>query len=140
MLVEIYHDSPTAGHPGMAKMLKALSKFYWWPNVRKFVQEYVRGCATCQANKIITRRNNPPLNPIPPESGAKPFQTIAMDLIVKLPKSQGNDSILTITDHDCTKAVILIPCNEEMNSEQLAELYKDKAFPYTGIPSKIISD
>jgi len=63
-----------------------------------------------------------------------------MDLIVKLPKSQGNDSILTITDHDCTKAVILIPCNEEMNSEQLAELYKDKAFPYTGIPSKIISD
>jgi len=33
MLVEIYHDSPTAGHPGMAKTLKALSKFYWWPNV-----------------------------------------------------------------------------------------------------------
>jgi len=63
-----------------------------------------------------------------------------MDLIVKLPKSQGSDSILTIMDHDCTKAVILIPCNEEMNLEQLAELYKDKAFPYTGIPSKIISD
>jgi len=63
-----------------------------------------------------------------------------MDLIVKLPKSQGNDLILTITDHDCTKAVILIPCNEEMNSEQLAKLYKDKAFPYTGILSKIISD
>src|SRR5712672_2616629 len=140
MLVEIYHDSPTAGHPGMAKTLKALSKFYWWPDVREFVQEYVRGCTTCQANKIITQRNNPPLNPIPPESGARPFQTIAMDLIVKLPKSQGNDSILTITDHDCTKAVILIPCNEEMNLEQLAELYKDKAFPYTGIPSKIISD
>jgi len=63
-----------------------------------------------------------------------------MDLIVKLPKSQGSDSILTITDHDCTKAVILIPCNEEMNLEQLAEIYKDKAFPYTGILSKIISD
>jgi len=54
MLVEIYHDSPTAGHQGVAKTLKALSKFYWWPDVRKFIQEYVRGCATCQANKIIT--------------------------------------------------------------------------------------
>jgi len=63
-----------------------------------------------------------------------------MDLIVKLPSSQGYDSVLTITDHDCTKAVILIPCKEEMNLEQLAELYKDKAFPYTGIPSKIILD
>jgi len=49
-----------------------------------------------------------------------------MDLIVKLPSSQGYDSVLTITDHDCTKAVILIPCKEEMNLEQLAELYKDK--------------
>jgi len=29
----------------MAKTLKALSKFYWWPDVWKFVQEYVRGCA-----------------------------------------------------------------------------------------------
>jgi len=94
----------------------------------------------CQANKIITRCNNPPLKPIPLESEAKPFQTIAMDLIVKLPKSEGSNSILTITDHDCTKAVILIPCNKEMNLEQLAKIYKDKAFPYTGILSKIISD
>jgi hypothetical protein len=139
-LLEWYHDAPTAGHPGMAKTYDAITRSYWWPDIRKFVQEYVKGCATCQANKIITRRNAPPLSPILPQEGAKPFQTIAMDFIVKLPKSQGYDSILTITDHDCTKAVILIPCKEEMNSEELAELYKDKAFPYTGIPSKIISD
>jgi hypothetical protein len=88
-LLEWYHDAPTAGHPGMAKTYDAITRSYWWPDIRKFVQEYVKGCATCQANKIITRRNAPPLNPILPQEGAKPFQTIAMDFIVKLPKSQG---------------------------------------------------
>jgi len=54
--------------------------------------------------------------------------------------SNGYDSILTITDHDCTKGVILIPCRETMNAEELAREYKDKVFPFVGIPTKIISD
>jgi len=32
-LLVIYHDALTAGYPGVAKMLKALTKDYWWPNV-----------------------------------------------------------------------------------------------------------
>jgi len=40
-----------------------------------------------------------------------PFETVALDFITKLPLSQGYDSILTVTDHDCTKAAIFIPCN-----------------------------
>ena len=59
---------------------------------------------------------------------------------MKLPKSQGNDTILTITDQGSTKAVILIPCNETMGAEQLAGLYKEQAFPFIGIPSKLITD
>src|SRR5712671_3582730 len=91
-------------------------------------------------HNILTRSNKPSLYPIPPEEDAKPFQTVAMDLIVKLPVSNGYDSILTITDHDCTKGVILIPCRETMNAEELAREYKDKVFPFVGIPTKIISD
>ena len=58
-----------------------------------------------------------------PETEALPFQTIAMDLIVKLPISGGYDSILTITDHDCTKMMITIPCNETISAEGVADLY-----------------
>jgi hypothetical protein len=39
-----------------------------------------------------------------------PFKTITLDFIVKLPVSQGFDSILTITDQGCMKAAIFIPC------------------------------
>ena len=56
-----------------------------------------------------------------PIEDAKLFQTIAMDLIVKPLESEGYDTILMITDHDCTKAVILIPCVEMMGAEDLAK-------------------
>src|SRR6201984_583422 len=139
-LMEIYHDKKTAGHPGQAKTYQGLARDYWWPSMRHFVSEYVKGCAVCQANKIVTHRNNPPLQPIKLEEGVAPFQTIAMDFIVKLPPSQGYNALWTITDHDCTKAVILIPCKEEISAEELAILYKDRVFPWIGLPNKVISD
>jgi transposase InsO family protein len=65
---------------------------------------------------------------------------ISVDLIVKLPKSNGNDSVLTITDQGTTKAVILIPCCEDMSALGLAKVYVDRAFPYIGLPDRLISD
>ena len=65
---------------------------------------------------------------------------IALDFITKLPELQGFDSILTITDHDCTKMSHFIPCREEINAEGTAALYAKHIFPSHGLPSKIISD
>jgi len=65
---------------------------------------------------------------------------ISIDLITKLPQSKGNDLILTITDQGTTKAIILIPCKETMSAEDLAKEYKAKAFPFIGLPSRLISD
>ena len=69
-----------------------------------------------------------------------PFETVAIDFITKLPLSQGYDLILTVTNHDCTKAAIFIPCNEEINAEEMAALYLKQVVTNFGLPSKIISD
>jgi hypothetical protein len=69
-----------------------------------------------------------------------PFEMVAMDFIVKLPPSNGFDSILTITDHDCTKAAIFIPCNETITAEGVAELYLQHVFKLFGLPQKVISN
>ena len=84
--------------------------------------------------------NRPTLHPISLPESPDPFKVISMDLITKLPDSKGNNTILTITDQGSTKAVILIPCNKTMGTEQLAHLYKKYVFPFIGIPSKLISD
>jgi hypothetical protein len=139
-LLEIYHDSPAAGHPGQSKALAALRRDYWWPEMRTFVQGYVRGCAYCQESKPITHPNRPLVQPIYPKLPSRPFSTISIDFIVKLPVSQGYDSVLNITDHDCTKAVILLPCKEEMDSVAFAKLYLKCVFPFIGISQQVISD
>ena len=139
-ILQDFHDAPTAGHMGTFQTFKQVSKEYWWPRIKDFVKGYVRGCAVCQKNKSIARRNDPPLYPIEPMAETEPFKTISIDLIVKLPRLNEWDSILTVTNQGSTKAVILIPCRESMGTLDLAELYKTKVFPYIGLPSHVISD
>ena len=55
-------------------------------------------------------------------------------------ESEGYDLIMTITDHDCTKAVILVLCQEKIDTEGVAKLFKDHIFPFVGLPKKVISD
>ena len=69
-----------------------------------------------------------------------PFKTIALDFITKLPPSQGYDSILTVTDHNCTKATVFIPCKENMTVEETAGLIIQHIFLRFGLPLKFISD
>ena len=88
-----------------------MGRDYWWPGAQHFMREYVWGCAKCQENKADTHLNKPPLQPISLDPQAHPFLTIAVDFIVKLPKSRGYDLVLTIINHDCTKLVILLPCH-----------------------------
>ncbi len=80
------------------------------------------------------------LLPIFPTREAMPFETVALDFITKLPISQGYDSILTVTDHDCTKAAIFIPCRESMMAEETAGLIVQHIFPQFRLPLKFISD
>jgi transposase InsO family protein len=82
----------------------------------------------------------PPLDPIIPQGELTPFAHIAVDFITKLPLSAGHDTIMTIMDQGCTKAVILLPCSEELGSKDVARLFLERAFPFIGLPSRVISD
>jgi hypothetical protein len=121
-VIHFYHDTPSAGHLGITNTYALAKRDFWWPNMKQDVEEYVKGCGACQANKINTRLLKPAMNPIIPENSL-PFQTVAMDFIMKLPKSGKYDTILTVTDHDSSKAAIFIPCQETITVVGVAELY-----------------
>jgi transposase InsO family protein len=57
-----------------------------------------------------------------------------------LPKSGNFDSVLTIVDHDCTKAALFFPCNKSVDATGVAAIYAQQVFPHYGVPQKIISD
>jgi hypothetical protein len=138
-VIHYFHDTPSAGHPGITNTYELAKRDMWWPNMKQDVEQYVKGCAICQANKANTRPLKPAIFPITPEHSL-PFQTIAMDFITKLPKSGKYNTVLMITDHDCSKAAIFIPCQETITAEGVATLYLHHVYPRFGIPNKVISD
>jgi hypothetical protein len=139
-LIQSHHNSPVYGHPGISKTIQLTERLYWWPQMRIDITEYIKGCADCQRHKVNTRPTKAPLQPIYPKPEAMPFKTVALDFIVKLPVSQGFDSILTITNQGCTKAAIFIPCNKDITAKETAALYIKHVFTHFGLPTKIISD
>src|SRR5258706_2007005 len=46
-----HHDSLLAGHPGCAKTISLVTRYYNWPLLSKEVQQYVQSCDTCQWTK-----------------------------------------------------------------------------------------
>ena len=69
-----------------------------------------------------------------------PFHTIAMDLVIDLPMSQGYDSILMVVDYRCLKAAIFLLYYKMIDAVGIAVLYVEWIFPFYGIPRCIISN
>ncbi len=139
ILYEI-HDPPTGGHPGISNTWKLVSQHYEGPRLRQFVEQYVKGCAKCQENKVITHMKRAPLFPFDTHVEEGPFKYVSMDLITDLPLSRKYDAILTIVDQGCSKAAKFIPCNKTIDGQGVALLYLRHLFPLFGIPKRIISD
>jgi hypothetical protein len=98
--MNVWHKGSVNGHPRRDETIQHINREYFWPSARTWITEYIKGCTMCQQNKNLTHRIKPPIFRIPSTISTKPFSHIAMDLITGLPKSKGNDAILTIVNPD----------------------------------------
>lgn len=48
------HSTPYSGHFGVMRTIEAVTPYFWWPDIRKDVEKYVKGCLKCQTNKSQT--------------------------------------------------------------------------------------
>jgi len=138
--MNIWHDIPMAGHPGRDETTRRITEQYYWPGAQQWIAEYVKGCAICQQNKILTHREKTPLYCIGTKTDARPFEHIAMDLITGLPPRNGKNAILTLVDHGCSRAAIFLPCSDTITGPGIAQLYLDNVYRWFGLPTKMISD
>jgi hypothetical protein len=139
-IMTLVHDHRTAGHPGRDKTIRKAKQHKQWPGMNQWIADYVKGCATCQQNKIITRKKRTPMYQITTEPNTLPFQQVAMDLITGLPRHNGKDAILTIVDHGCSRAAIFLPCDTTITGPGIAQLYLNHVYKWFGLPKKVISD
>jgi hypothetical protein len=135
-LFRLAHD--TLGHFGADKSYAALRDAYYWPNMRRDLEQaYIPSCVDCLRNKSRTTRPPGPLHPLPvPESRN---DSIAMDFVGPLPTDSNFDCILTITDR-LGADIRIIPTRTDITAEDLAVLFFDNWYCENGLPNNIVCD
>src|SRR5882724_7866719 len=136
-VLQYLHGHPLAGHFGQTKTLHQVCMQYYWPRLPVYVKNYCKSCATCSHPKPVHHKPYGLLKQLPIPK--KPWNSISMDFIEKLPPSSSYTSILVIVD--ClSKQSPFILTHDTITSPQLAQLFILHLFSKHSVPSHITSD
>jgi len=135
LLLHQHHDNEN--HFGIGKSYQALSSRYFWPGLSKDVRKYTASCPQCLRNKSSNQAPAGLLHPLPVPH--ERFSDIAMDFVGPLPKSNGYDMILVITDR-LTNYVRIEPTHSTATTSDTALLVYNTWCRQFGLPQRIVSD
>ncbi len=94
-LLQVLHDSPTAGHARVNKIFQVVQQRYYWPQMFEDIRNYVKTCDDCQRRGGLQKNNI--IHPIPAKA---PFQRIGIDIVGPLTITRrGNRYIVTAMDY-----------------------------------------
>ena len=136
-ILQQYHDSPLAGHYGVARTQALIAQYFSWPGLATAVHSYVTSCDACQRNKVVRHAPFGLLSPLSIPS--RPWSHVSLDWITDLPPSKYNDAILVVVDR-LTKMAIFIPTTKSMPASDVAALFVQHVIRIHGLPSNIVSD
>jgi len=136
-VVSLCHDTKITGHPEYWKILELVSRNYWWPQMSRYIRQYVSTCDLCLRTKLIRQAPVGELHPLwIPDSQ---WDTLSVDFIVELPLSSGHDAVMTVVDL-VSKRAHFIPTHMTVTAEGAARLFLHQVWKLHGLPKCIISD
>lgn len=142
-LVREIHAHPLHGHQGITKTLKRVQEHFDWEKSRETVEKVIKECDLCAKTKARRHKPYGGLQPLP--VAQRPWDSITMDFITKLPLSEEPstgifyDSVLVVVDR-LTKFCYYIPYQEATDAEQMAYIFYDRIFRDHGLPTEILTD
>jgi len=136
-VLNICHDSPSAGHFGIKKTSSLIHRDFWWPSLHSDVKDYVRSCEICSRSKDSRHKPYGFLNSL--DIPSKPWFSISIDFITDLPSSNGFTCIFVVVDR-FTKMGHFIPFPTIPSASDTASAFMSNVFRIHGLPAEIISD
>ncbi|SGY86371.1 BQ5605_C009g05813 [Microbotryum silenes-dioicae] len=108
-----------------------------WPRLQTSCDAYVSTCDVCQRTKATTTGALGVSHALAVQDGL--MQEVALDFVGPLPKSQGFDMLLTITDH-LLGYTRLIPSLAVDTAKDIAERFHEGWHRFFGPPTRIVFD
>ncbi|GJQ95654.1 reverse transcriptase [Tanacetum coccineum] len=96
-------------------------------NLGDNVETFVRTCLICQQDKIEQKKSGGLLEPLPTPKG--PWESVSMDFITCLPKSEGGGSIIVVVDR-FLKYGTFIAAPPDVTADDTAKLFFKNVVKY----------
>nr|GEU64777.1 putative reverse transcriptase domain-containing protein [Tanacetum cinerariifolium] len=138
LIIDNAHKSKYSVHPGADKMYYDLTDMYRWPGMNKDINVYVSSCLTCLKVKAKHQRPSGLLQQ--PEIPEYKWERIAMDFVMKLPRTSSRHDAIWVIVVRLTKSAHFLPMREDYKMDRLARLYLNEIISRHGVPISIISD
>lgn len=136
-IIAAFHSSALGGHSGMQATCQRLKNLFNWSGMKLVVEDFVKQCTICQQAKHEHCKTPGLLQPL--EIPTVPWQSVSMDFIEGLPKSNGFTVILVIVDR-FTKYAHFLPLKHPYTASQIATLFLDNVVKLHSLPTSIVSD
>jgi len=136
-IVLLCYDTKVAGHPGHWKTLELVSRNYWWPQMSRYIGQYVSTCDLCLRMKPIRQAPVGKLHPLRiPDSR---WDTLSVDFVVELPLSSRHNVVMTVVD-SVLKWAHFILMHTTVTAEGAARLFLYQVWKLHGLPKYVVSD
>jgi len=136
-VLELHHDSVSAGHFGVSKTFDLINRNFWWPKLRLDVKNFIKSCDICCKAKVPRHKPYGLLSPL--STPNRPWSDISMDFIVELPKSKDMTTVMSVVDR-LTKMAHFIPLRCLPTASIAADSFINNIFRLHGFPDSIVSD
>ena len=135
-IIQIFHDSALASHPGVAKTLYAIKQYFWWFKMNSGITHYCVSCPVCLKSKRSLIHAKPPLT-IRNQS-VYPFQHMSLDTL-KVPKAKTGEKYIQVCI-DLNSKYVIAWGTSSISAEALASEFNKNVICVYGAPEKIFTD
>ena len=136
-IIQEFHSSLIGDHRGCTKTYRRIREQYYWPEMKREIEDWIRKCVSCQRQKLVRVKNRQPMviTDTPPEALFK----VALDTVGPLPVTpEVNKYVLTM--QDCFSKYCLAVPMPDKSASTVADAYARNFIAIHGTPKVILTD